>query len=100
MSGQRGSLLSRQTESLDIMQVGPRSSPSLHVNQINNIDVRDILQKNAALFKGLGKLKDFKLKLHSAKRTPHHHTSKASRLHFSISSQSTLRHNENQTLSL
>ena len=68
--GSSGSLLGRTTsEELDLLRVGPK--PSLH--QVTATEqpsaptpsnVQHIIEKHKEVFKGLGKLKNFELKLH------------------------------------
>ena len=67
VTGNAGSLLSRYTaEHLDILRVGPPNPTQ--INQINSkiddITLQEILEQNKNVFKGLGKLENFELKLH------------------------------------
>lgn len=69
--GKHGSLLSRATaESLDLLRIGPSvntldatSVPSTSA-PLPNDKLNEILSKHDAVFKGLGKLENFEVKLH------------------------------------
>ena len=68
MKGKAGALIGKETsENLDLLRVGPpkKSEPlnSVTVDK-SNIDLVTILDQHADVFLGIGKLKNFQLKLH------------------------------------
>ena len=67
--GKGGAILGKETaEKLDLLRVGPVSKDALPVNTLSSNTatplIMDILERNATLFFGTGKLKNFQLKLH------------------------------------
>ena len=67
--GKGGAILGKETaEKLDLLRVGPVSKDAFPVNTLSSNTATpltmDILERNATLFSGTGKLKNFQLKLH------------------------------------
>ena len=56
------------SENLDLLRVGPPTKKSEPLNSVtvdkSNIDLVTILDQHADVFSGIGKLKNFQLKLH------------------------------------